>query len=376
MSTPTYASLRQFLSAESLAAFPVNSSFTINPSWDYHKYISYTTEYSEPVTNTKRIYNQINAYGVPNNIEEYALRAQLVQYEQYRALFEGYQVHQWIYYAAVLMWKSQSPWPVLRGALYDYYQDQTGGYFGVQAALSPYNPNKSVLYGLHVQLNPKTLAISIINKLSECYDDVTIVAEVFQLDGTQLYQKSFGSNSIGPNKVMTLRKPLPWMGDSVTTVLIYRLRLLSNTEEIAKENTYWLSDPSLSEPNYLPLDSLRANRADWLDLIANAKCKNSNKSSSRRQSTSVKLTITNPTEKLAFGVVVSVKRDDTQGNLDNRVLPSFYSNNYIILTPNESNTIHIEYKTTESLIKNSTFISVSGWNIFNFDVPLSCGSML
>jgi len=375
VSTPTYASLRQFLSAESLAAFPVNSSSTIYPSWDYHKYISYTTEYTDPVTNTKRVYNQIDAYGVPDNIEEYALRAQLVQYEQYRTLFEGYQVHQWIYYAAVLMWKSQSPWPVLRGALYDYYQEQTGGYFGVQAALRPYNQNERVLYGLHVQLNPKTLAISIINKLSKCYDDVTVVAAVFQLDGTQLYQKPFGDNNIGPNKVMTLRKSLPWMGDSVTNVLIYRLRLLSNAKGIAKENTYWLSDPSLPEPNYLPLGILRANRAGWLDIIANAKCKHSNQISGIRQSASVKLTITNPTEKLAFGVVVSVKRYDTQGNLDNRVLPSFYLDNYIILTPNESKTIHIEYRITGSLI-NSTFLSVSGWNIFSFDIPLSCDSML
>lgn len=40
-------------------------------------------------------------------MSEYAIRAQMVQYEQYRALFEGFRLHQWIYYSAVLMWKSQ-----------------------------------------------------------------------------------------------------------------------------------------------------------------------------------------------------------------------------------------------------------------------------
>ena len=32
------------------------------------------------------------------------------------------------------MWKTQSPWPTLRGALYDNYLETTGGYWGVRSA--------------------------------------------------------------------------------------------------------------------------------------------------------------------------------------------------------------------------------------------------
>lgn len=39
------------------------------------------------------------------------------------------------WYTAVLFWKSQSPWPSLRGGLYDYFLAVTGGYYGVRAAL-------------------------------------------------------------------------------------------------------------------------------------------------------------------------------------------------------------------------------------------------
>jgi mannosylglycoprotein endo-beta-mannosidase len=52
------------------------------------------------------------------------------------------------------MWKSQSPWPAFRGALYDYYLEQTGGYFGVKKAHTSIN-----IDGLHIQLNPKTLKV-------------------------------------------------------------------------------------------------------------------------------------------------------------------------------------------------------------------------
>jgi hypothetical protein len=33
------------------------------------------------------------------------------------------------------MWKSQGPWPALRGALYDWYLAPTGGFYGARAAL-------------------------------------------------------------------------------------------------------------------------------------------------------------------------------------------------------------------------------------------------
>ena len=56
---------------------------------------------------TKEPYDHIYSYGAPLNVSEYAIRAQMVQFEQYRALFEGFRLHQWTYYSAVLMWKSQ-----------------------------------------------------------------------------------------------------------------------------------------------------------------------------------------------------------------------------------------------------------------------------
>lgn len=107
-STPVYRSLRRFLSASALAAFPAYLSREVHPAWQYHKYLPYTS-----TTAAGRSYDHIYAYGEPNSTAEYAQQAQLVQFEQNRALFEGYRLHQWSYYTAVLMWKSQSPWCVL-----------------------------------------------------------------------------------------------------------------------------------------------------------------------------------------------------------------------------------------------------------------------
>jgi hypothetical protein len=70
-----------------------------------------------------------------NRSSEYCLRAQLVQYTQYRSLFESYKGKMFEWYTAVIMWKSQGPWPALRGGLYDWYLAQTGGFYGVRSAL-------------------------------------------------------------------------------------------------------------------------------------------------------------------------------------------------------------------------------------------------
>ena len=56
-----------------------------------------------------------------------------LQFRQYQALFEGYTSGMWTWYSAVVMWKTASPWPALRGALYDSYLATTGGLWGVRA---------------------------------------------------------------------------------------------------------------------------------------------------------------------------------------------------------------------------------------------------
>ena len=74
----------------------------------------------------------------PANVSEYALAGSIIQMQQYQCLFEGFQQYMWQYYTAVLMWKSQSPWPVLRGAFYDNYLAMTGGYWGGKSITEPF----------------------------------------------------------------------------------------------------------------------------------------------------------------------------------------------------------------------------------------------
>ena len=50
-----------------------------------------------------------------------------------QALFEGYVAGAWPLYSTVIKWKTNSPWPALRGCLYDSYLAVNGAYWGVRA---------------------------------------------------------------------------------------------------------------------------------------------------------------------------------------------------------------------------------------------------
>lgn len=131
VSFPTLTSLLRFMTSTSANAIPndgVHES-NIHPTWHYHKFETFRTVRSNLTI------QHMDKYGPVSNISEYCVRAQLVQYTQYKSLFEGYQGRMWQWYTAVLFWKSQSPWPSLRGGLYDYYLGMTGGYYGVKTAL-------------------------------------------------------------------------------------------------------------------------------------------------------------------------------------------------------------------------------------------------
>ena len=76
-------------------------------------------------------------YGKVKDIKDFCMKAQLVSYEQYRALQEAFNHKMWDWYTGMLVWKNQNPWTALRGFFYDYYLDYTGGYFGYKHGAEP-----------------------------------------------------------------------------------------------------------------------------------------------------------------------------------------------------------------------------------------------
>ncbi len=114
-------------------------AWVIDSVWKYHKYSSYDSS--------------VEAYGHPSTAKEFAAQAQLVNYNQYRALMEGTRAHMWDWYTGVLEWKTQNPWTAMVGQMYDVYLDPNACMYGLKTGARP----------LHVMYHPVTGAVYMVN---------------------------------------------------------------------------------------------------------------------------------------------------------------------------------------------------------------------
>lgn len=118
------------------------------------------------------------AFGEPADAREFAALSQWINYDGYRAMFEG----RGEYRRGLLLWMSHPAWPSMVWQTYDYYFEPTGAYFGCKKACEP----------LHIQLNQYTGRVEVVNYHAGDRTGLTAVAEVLDMHGNPV-----GSQSIG-----------------------------------------------------------------------------------------------------------------------------------------------------------------------------------
>ncbi|MET0636902.1 MAG: discoidin domain-containing protein [Chitinophagaceae bacterium] len=132
-------------------------------------------------------------YGQPTGIEEYCRKAQLLNIETNKAMYEGWQEHIWEDASGIMTWMSQSAYPSLVWQTYDYYYDLTGAFWGAKSACEP----------LHIQWNPSSNSVKVINTSGQQLTGLTASAVVYNLDGKAVnqYSQSATINSPANNAV-------------------------------------------------------------------------------------------------------------------------------------------------------------------------------
>eukprot|EP00421_Protoceratium_reticulatum_P046334 CAMPEP_0168452212 /NCGR_PEP_ID=MMETSP0228-20121227/49035_1 /TAXON_ID=133427 /ORGANISM="Protoceratium reticulatum, Strain CCCM 535 (=CCMP 1889)" /LENGTH=900 /DNA_ID=CAMNT_0008466853 /DNA_START=164 /DNA_END=2866 /DNA_ORIENTATION=- len=138
---PTYSGLKKFITTN---VSPSRKGKLLPPEFAFHNFEAFTIDmtlhrpnFTNNYTRTEidPIYDLFGDNRIMLDLETYSNRANLVQYVQYRSLFEGYLQHQWEWYAGVLLWKAQTPWPSLRGFVYDWYLEANAAHAGMRMAL-------------------------------------------------------------------------------------------------------------------------------------------------------------------------------------------------------------------------------------------------
>ena len=214
-------SLKRFIPAENLVA-PVfeNGKATVDFVWNYHKYIGYN--------------EHIDRYGKATSVSDFAFKAQLCNYDQYRGLIEGFASHMWNWYTGVIIWKTQNPWTALRGQMYDYYLDPNACLYGLHTAGEP----------VHVMYNPVTGMAMVVNNTFETQRDLMLQLKAFDMEGkeTMLSQVFIEASPSSVQQYLSVKSSLDKMRKKDGVFL--SMRLLDAQKNIVSDNFYWLPNES------------------------------------------------------------------------------------------------------------------------------------
>jgi len=299
--------------------------------WNYHKYIGYDST--------------IYAYGPVKDLKDFAFKAQLVNYDQYRALMEGFSSHMWDWYTGTIIWKTQNPWTALRGQMYDYYLDVNACLYGLHSGSEP----------LHVMFDPVENMVMIVNNTLRYHRDMMLEVKTYDMEGkerkiTDVYEE------IGPSAV---RKYLP-MGRGIDRMrrekgMFLSLRLLDEHRLPISDNFYWLPD---STGHYPGLQEMKKAGLKVEARMGETSAGGTSAGDTSAGARIVTVTLSNPAGgPVAFFNRLSLVDPATK----KRILPVFYNDNYVSVLPGESKTITMEYRPAAG--QAVPLVSVEGWNV-------------
>ncbi len=209
---PTFETLKTFIPAEDL--------WPIGDVWYYHDFHAEHNQQAYRKAIAER-------YGEPSDAEMFCRRAQGVNYESFRAMFEAWNSRMWNNASGLLLWMSHPAWPSMIWQLYSYDYETTGAYFGAKKACEP----------IHIQMNAHDHKVVAVNVTGESLQNASVSLVYYGLDGRETGQRKEGRVSVAANaKADCFEAVVPQTEDP----LLVRLTLKDTAGKVVSLNDYWL----------------------------------------------------------------------------------------------------------------------------------------
>jgi exo-1,4-beta-D-glucosaminidase len=286
--------------------------------------------------------------GSATSLQDFVRRAQVLQYENERAMFEAFSRNRYRS-TGVIQWMLDNAWPSLHWNLFDYYLEPNGSTFGAQKANEP----------VHVQYSYDDRSIVVVNETSATLGGLALRAEIFALGGRRLWSRASPAGleipGDGVRRVATVPKHLP----GLTSTYFLRLRLIDPRGQVVSSNTYWLSTagetldwrgtrwwytPTRTYADFRALASLPAVHPD---LSACA--------TTTGGRPAVRVSVANRGPAVAF--FVRLRLHDGSGR---DMVPVHWSDNDLSLMPSERRVVTATYAASGA---RRVGVDVSGWNV-------------
>jgi hypothetical protein len=319
--TPSMSTLESFR-----AWIPAADQWPIDDVWAYHDW-----HWSGNGDVAPFLAELQAEFGAATTLEDFERKAQMLNYVDHRAIFEGMNAHLWAPNSGRMLWMTQPAWPSTMWQILSSDYDTQASYYGVKKACEP----------VHVQLDLSDYEVDVVNTTTASLTGLTASADVFSLDNKLLLHRN-GNADAGADSVTHDFKldVAPLLGDGVVLI---KLELKDASGKLLSDNLYWLGAASSSYRalNRLPPAALAVTAtsgASGDEIRVHVELRNTGSAVALAN----KLTLLNAAD-------------------GSRILPAYFSDNYVSLLPGETRDVEVEFPA--SAAHGAAQLSIRGWNL-------------
>jgi beta-mannosidase len=299
---------------------------TINDDWAQHDMAAGAQRGNEfPASLAVR-------YGHIRNLADFVQKGQLATYEAFRAMYEGRNSEMFKSTTGVITWMSHPAQPSFVWQLYHYDLEPNAALYAVKKAAET----------VHVQFNEETRDIEVVNNRPDALNALTVKALIYRFDGTVDSQKVYPVAQVSGSSTIKVA-PIE-VGARISPVYFIKLELSDASGQLLSSNFYWQHVAQDQFEGLMNLPTVT------LDAEASARADG--------DKTVLTVTLHNNTSHVALLSHLQLH----QKKSGRRVLPVFYSDNYISLVPGESSTVSIEFA-WKDLRGDLPLVELDGYNV-------------
>ncbi|BCM92593.1 exo-beta-D-glucosaminidase [Abditibacteriota bacterium] len=317
VSIPTLESIQSMM--------PSKDWNTINDDWAEHD-MAGGAQGGDSYPNTLA-----SRYGAIGNLADFARKGQLANYETFRAMFEGRNAKLFKPVTGVITWMSNPSQPSFVWQIYSWDLEPNSSLFASRKACEP----------IHIQMNQTDWHLMVINNTPRTLTGLIAKVAIYNLDGAL---KSTRTIAVTANPSAANDAGETVFPDDLSPVHFVKLELRAAGNQLLSDNFYWreTQQDKFAALTTMPLVALTATvkRHDAGDRAL------------------LDVTLQNTSTTPALMTHLQLRNSRTGA----RVLPVFYSDNYVSLLSGESKTITVEAAKAD-LGGAAPLLLVDGWNV-------------
>ncbi len=289
-------------------------------------------------------------YGKVAGFDDFEKKAQLLNYELMRPMFEAYSARRFKA-TGLILWMLNSAWPEMYWQLYDFYLMPNAAYYGAKKALQPYHVvydyYRKKLYAVNDRMEDKkgcNLRIRVYDVHSAVrFDEKVPVdlranssAEVFSLDKVDVPGVHFLDTRLYDAEGTEIDNNFYWISPK-RDILDYN----------DPDTPSWVTTASKQYADFTEINSMPA-----------AEVASSVTSEKKDGVTRFQVTLENKSQHIAFFIHASLRDPQTHAT----ILPVLWSDNYVSLLPGETRVLQAEIN-NEALEGRTPEVKVEGYNV-------------